>query len=273
MDYTARRRLLAVATVTAGTLVLSPVLVTPHEAPVPIRVSSAPVQLTDAWSDLVTDTLTSAYFLGQLAGGANPTYPLPNPIFIAPIAAQLVVNSLTYAVQLFTGQGSQIPTEIITHINNLANVATAIGKDVPPVVVKQIQNPFIAAKNAIDSITGSGNPLLGLLEAPAVFLDGVLNGQYGLIGFNGPVAVGFIIRNVVAQALFTAPPAGLPFKKPAAALKPNADAAKTVTLKVPAPSGTASSARSKPKAPANSSRQAAAAKSDSKGGGARSKRG
>lgn len=271
MDYAARRRLLAVATVTAGTLVLSPVLVTPHETPVPIRVSSATVQLTDAWSDLVNDTLISAYYLGQMAVGANPTYPLPNPIFIAPIAAQLVVNSLTYAVQLFTGQGAQIPTEIITHINNLADVATAIGKDIPPVVVKQVQNPFIAAKNAIDSITGSGNPLLGLLEAPAVFLDGVLNGQYGLIGFNGPIAVGFIIRNVVAQALFTAPPAGLPFKKPAAALKPKADAATTVTLKVPTPGGTAFSARSKPKAP-TSSKKAASAKSESKGG-AHSRRG
>ncbi len=180
MEHAARRKLLAITTVTAGTLMLSPVIVTPHQTPVPIRVASTSVQLTDAWSQLVNDTIISTYLLGQLAVGANKTYPLPNPIFIAPVAAQLVINPLIYAVQLVTGQGAQIPpTEIIAHINNVAVVVTAIGKDVPPAVVKQIQTPFIAAKDAIDSITTSGNPLLGLLEAPAVFLNEALNSEYG----------------------------------------------------------------------------------------------
>ncbi|GAA2774122.1 hypothetical protein [Mycolicibacterium pallens] len=262
MDYAARRKLLAISTVTAGTLMLSPVVITPHETPVPIRVASASVQLTDAWSQLVNDTIISTYLLGQLAVGANKTYPLPNPIFIAPVAAQLVINPLIYAVQLVTGQGAQIPTEIIAHINNVAVVVTAIGKDIPPAVVKQIQTPFIAAKDAIDSITTSGNPLLGLLEAPAVFLNEALNSEYGLLSLKGPIAVGFIIRNVLATALYTAPPAVvLPFKKPATATLTPTVAAKPVTPKFAAPSGVAGSARAgSKKASANSSRKAGAAK-------------
>ncbi|QEN17365.1 hypothetical protein D3H54_22605 [Mycobacterium sp. ELW1] len=263
--------MLTIAAVTAGTLALSPVIVTPHEAPVPIRVSGTSVQLTDAWSQLVNDTIVSAYLLGQLAVGANSTYPLPNPIFVAPVAAQLVINPLIYAVQLLTGQGAQVPTEIIAHINNLANVAKAIGKDVPPAIVKEIQAPLVAAKDAIDSIAASGNPLLGLLEAPAVFLNGALNSQYGLIGVNGPIALGFIIRNVLATALYTPPPTiVLPFKKPAAAVTPKVAATGTAAPK--APSGTASSARSKPKAAPSSSRKAGAAKTSGTSG-AHSKRG
>lgn len=55
----------------------------------------------------------------------------------------------------------------------------------------------------------------------------------------GPIAVGFIIRNVLATALYTAPPAVvLPFKKPATAtLTPPTVAAKPVTPKFAAPSG------------------------------------
>ncbi|MCV7348487.1 hypothetical protein [Mycolicibacterium rhodesiae] len=273
MDNAARRKLLTVSAVTAGTLILSPVIVTPHQTPVPIRVSSASVQLTDAWSQLINDTIISTYLLGQLAVGANSTYPLPNPIFIAPVAAQLVINPLIYAVQLVTGQGANVPAAIIAHINNVADVAAAIGKDVPPAIAKQIQTPFIAAKDAIESITASGNPLLGLLEAPAVFLNEALNSEYGLLSLKGPIAVGFIIRNVLATALYTAPPAVvLPFKKPAATLSPTVTAT-TGTPKAAAPSGTASSARPKPKASAGSGRTAAAAKASDTKSGAHSRRG
>lgn len=249
MKSAVRRPMLTVAALTtAGALALAPVTVTPpepHGVVSPLRVSTQEVQLTDAWFDLLNDTLISAYLMGQLAVGANPTYPLPNPIFVAPILTQLlVVNPLTYAVQLLTGEGAKVPSEIIAHINNLAVVAQAIGKDVPPAIVKQIQAPFQAIQLAFDSIITAGNPLVGLFEAPAVFLNAALNSQYGLIGYNGPIAVGFIIRNVVAQALFTAPPAALPFKK--AASKTAA-----VTVKQTTPSGTASSARSKPKAPSS----------------------
>ncbi|TDO18607.1 hypothetical protein EV580_1794 [Mycobacterium sp. BK086] len=279
MERAARRPMLAAAALTtAGALALSPITVTPpdlHTAGIsPLRVSTQEVQLTDAWFDLLNDTLISAYLLGQLAVGANPAYPLPNPMFIAPILTQLVVvNPLTYAVQLLTGEGAKVPTEIIAHINNLVLVAQAIGKDVPPAIVKEIQNPFFALQQAVESITTASNLLIGLLEAPAVFLNGALNGQYGLIGYNGPIALGFIIRNVVAQQLFTPPPAVLPFKKAASAsaLRPKASA---ITV---APSGTAGSARSKPKAPSSAAsskrKPAASAKTGTDTGQGHSKRG
>lgn len=269
-----RPMLTAAALTTAGALALAPVTVTPpdlHAASTsPLRVSTQEVALTDAWFDLLNDTLISAYLMGQLVVGANPTYRLPNPIFVAPILTQLlVVNPLTYAVQLLTGEGAKVPTEIITHINTLALVAGAIVKDVPPAVVKEIQAPFQALQLAFESIVTAGNPLLALFEAPAVFLNGALNSQFGLIGYNGPIALGFIVRNVVAQALFTAPPAVLPFKK--AASKTAA-----VTVKQTAPSGTASSARSKPKAPssaAGSKRKPATSAKTNGGGQGHSKRG
>ncbi len=271
-----RPMLTAAALTTAGALALSPITVTPsdlHAAGVsPLRVSTQEVVLTDAWFDLLNDTLVSGILMGQLIVGANPVYPLPNPIFVAPLLTQLlVVNPLTYAVQLLTGEGAKVPTEIIAHINNLAVVAQAIGKDVPGAIVKEIQAPFQSLQLAFESITTSSNLLLGLFEAPAVFLNAALNSQYGLIGPAGPISLGFIIRNVVAQALFTAPPAALPFKK--AASKTTA-----VTVKQTAPSGTASSARSKPKAPSSTAsgkrKPAASAKTNNNNAGqGHSKRG
>jgi hypothetical protein len=141
----------------------------------------------------------------------------------------------------------------------------------PPVIVQQIQTPFVAIKLALDSITTSTNLLIGLLEAPAVFLDAALNSQYGLIGVNGPITIPIILRNLLVDAIYTTPPTiVLPFKK-AAAAAPTAAAA---TVTPAAPSGTASSARSKPKAPANSSRKAASAKASNSGAGSgHSKRG
>ena len=265
MEFAARRPLLALATLTtAGAMALAPISVTPdlHAlGTAPARISTEAVQLTDAWSDLVANTVGSVVQLGGLVIGIDGNVPLPNPtIFVAPVATQLVLNQLIYAVQLFTGQGAKIPTEIAAHLTNLGNVASGLISALPPAIVKQIQTPFFAAKDAIDSITTSTNLLLGLLEAPAVFLDGVLNSQYGLLGINGPIAIPVIVRNLLTAAIYTPPPTiVLPFKKAsAAALRQTASL--TVTVKVVAPSGTASSARSKPKAPASSSRKAASAK-------------
>jgi hypothetical protein len=254
--------LTAAALTTAGALALAPISIAPAAPDISAaRISTQEVQLTDAWFDLLNETLISAYLLGQLAVGTNSTYPLPNPIFIAPVLTQLlVVNPLTYAVQLLTGEGAQVPTEIIAHLNNVVNFGKAVAKDVPPAIVKQIQTPFVAVQDTIDFVSAATNKLIALLEAPAVFLNSALNSQYGLIGVNGPIALGFIIRNVLAQALFTAPPSVLPFKKAAAATK-------TVASKVASPSGTAASTRSKPKTPSSSSTKASSAKAAKKAGG------
>jgi hypothetical protein len=253
MEYAARRPMLAIATLTTvGALALAPIAVAPPELSAPsiaaARISTEAVQLTDAWSDLLTNTVVNVIQLGGLFLGVSSTFPLPNPtIPLAPVATQLVLNPLIYAVQLFTGQGAQIPTEIATHLSNIANFVQLIVSDVPGIIVQQIQAPFLAAKLALDSITTGGNLLLGFLEAPAVFLDTALNSQFGLIGVDGPIAVPITIRNLLATALYTTPPTiTLPFKKAASTPKPTA--ATTVTSRVASPSGTASSARSKPKA-------------------------
>jgi hypothetical protein len=270
MQRAARRPMLSIATLTTvGALALAPIAVAPPELSAPsiaaARISAEAVQLTDAWSDLLTNTVVNVVQLGGLFLGVSSTFPLPNPtIPLAPVATQLVLNPLIYAVQLFTGQGAQIPTEIATHLSNIANFVQLIVSDVPGIIVQQIQTPFLAAKLALDSITTGGNLLLGLLEAPAVFLDTALNSQFGLIGVDGPIAVPIIIRNLLATALYTTPPTiVLPFKKAASTPTPTPAAATTVTSRVASPSGTASSARSKPKASssaASSKRMTASAK-------------
>jgi hypothetical protein len=278
MEHAAGRSMRTVATLTtAGALALTPLAVAPPELHAPsfeaMRISAQAVQLTDAWSDLATDTLGSVVYLGALFLGQDNNFPLPNPtIPLAPVATQLVLNPLIYAVQLVTGHGGQIPGEIATHLTNVFNLATGLVADVPPAIVQQILTPFLAAQEAIDSITTSGNLLLGLLEAPAVFLNLALNSQYGLLGATGPIGVSIIVRNLLATAIATPlPTIVLPFKKPAAAAStPKAVAAAAVAPK----SATASSARSKPKAPANSSRKAASAKaSNGSAGSGHSKRG
>jgi hypothetical protein len=286
-DGTRRRRVLAVATLaTAGALALAPIAVAPPELHAPsiaaARISTQAVQLTDAWSDLLNDTLGSVVQLGGLFIGANSTFPLPNPtIPLAPVATQLVLNQLIYLGQLFTGQGAQIPGEIATPLTNVFNLAKGLVGDLPPAIVQQIQTPFVAAKLAIDSITTSGNLLIGLLEAPAVFLNFALNSQYGLLGVTGPIAVPIIVRNLLAVAVDPPLPAWLsnilqPGKAPsAAALRATPAAAATVTLKVAPPSHTAGSARSASNKPAAaSSRKAASAKANSNNAGqGHSKRG
>ncbi|MBB3750122.1 hypothetical protein FHT44_002583 [Mycolicibacterium sp. BK634] len=275
MELAVRRPMVtAAALATAGSLALTPVIATPPQLHAldlsPATISTQAVQLTDAWSDLLSNTVSSVVQLGGLFIGLNSTFPLPNPVFIAPVAAQLVLNPLIYAGQLLTGQGAKIPGEIADHLQNLAVLAQAIVSDVIPAIGLQIRTPFIAFQDTISYIANASNKLVALLQAPALFLDAVLNSQYGLIGPNGPIGVPIIIRNLVASGIAAAtfPPIVLPFKK-ASGAKTVAPKAATVT----APSGTASSARSKPKAPSSSNRKATSAKASSKGGGAHSARG
>ncbi len=261
MDHAARRSLLAAAALTtAGALTLAPITIAPNDIHAPsvsaVRISTQVVQLTDAWSELLTNTVGSTIQLAGMVLGLDSGAPLPNPtIPLAPIATQLVLNQLVYVGQLLTGQGGQIPNEILTHLGKIQNIGVGLSNDLPGIIVAQLQTPFAAVQAAITYYANTTNKLIALLEAPAVFLDFALNSQYGLLGFNGPIAVPIYIRNALAKAIETPiPPIVLPFKKAAAATsKPPSAAATTAT-----PSGTASSARSKPAAPASGSREASA---------------
>ncbi|EHB58412.1 hypothetical protein MycrhDRAFT_0848 [Mycolicibacterium rhodesiae JS60] len=255
------------ALTTAGALALAPISIALSDLHTPgitaTRISTEAVQLTDAWSDLLTNTVENTIQLAGLFIGLSSGATLPNPIFIAPVATQLVLNQLIYAVQLFTGQGAEIPVELTTHLDKIGNLIQGLTNDLPGIVVAQFQTPFLALQLALDSITTSGNPLIALLEAPAIFLDAALNSQYGLLGPTGPIAVPILVRNFLAQAISTPPPTiTLPFKKA------KSSAASTVTLKPASPSGTASSARSKTKAPAGANRKAATTKPAKTAGGA-----
>lgn len=274
MEHAARRSALTVATLTtAGALVLTPVTVTPADEHAPVRISAQTVALTDAWSQLFTDTASSVTGLVTMAIGANNNYPLPSPTFpLAPVVTQLVLNQFAYAGLLLTGQGGQIPAWIGAHLTEVGKIAQLAVSAVPGVAFEQLRTPFSAAAQTLDFIANSGNPLAALVQAPAVFLNLALNSQYGLLGFTGPIGLSLIFRNLLATAVYTPlPTVVLPFKKPAAAVTPKSATTKTVAEK--SPSGTASSGRSKPKPKAaNSSRKATAAKANSSGG-AHSKRG
>lgn len=103
----------AAALTTIGALALTPIALAPPALHAPgvtaTRISTQAVHLTDAWSDLLNGTVASVVELGGLFVGANSTFPLPNPIFIAPVIAQLVLNPLIYGVQLITGQAARSP--------------------------------------------------------------------------------------------------------------------------------------------------------------------
>jgi hypothetical protein len=278
MEQATRRPLLALATLTtAGALALSPITVTPHAPGISAaRISTQAIQLTDAWTDLVGDTVVSVVTLGAMFLGADNNYPLPSPtIPFAPVVTQLVLNQFIYAAQLLTGNGGQIPGEISTHLTAVVDIAGSVLGAAGPLLGEYLKLPIAAAQAAIDYVATATNPLLALFEAPAVFLNLVLNNQYGLFGQVGPIGFPIIIRNILAKALYTTPPAiTLPFKKAAASSTPKLAAA---TVKVVAPSGTAGSARSKPKAPssaASTKRTTASAKANSNNAGqGHSKRG
>ncbi|WP_319430966.1 hypothetical protein [Mycobacterium sp. RTGN5] len=260
MQRAARRPMLAVAAMTtAGALALAPISVAPPELHTPAisaaRVSTQAVQLTDAWSDLANHTRMSVVGLTKMFLGTDNNYPLPSPTLpLAPVATQLVLNQVIYVAQLLTGKGGQIPGEIVTHLQGVGTIAVQVLSALPEVIGEGLKVPFVATQLALESIGAAPNPLAGLLFAPAIFLDVALNSPAGLLGQIGPIGFGLIVRNALAKAIYTTPPAGLPFKKAAAAK-----------------SATASSTRAKPKAPA-SSRKAVSAKA-SNGGARHSKRG
>lgn len=256
MEPVARRSMLAVASLTTvGSLALAPVTVAPPALPVPTisatRVANHDVQLADAWSELLNNTLQRVDVLVPLFLGQDNAFPLPSPtIPLAPILTQLALNPVIYAVQLITGQGGKIPTEITTHISQVLGATQIVLTQLPPLIGPQIQAPFNAIKLALESIATSSNLLLGLIEAPAVLLDNALNSEYGLLGDKGPVAVSIIVRNLFANALATPLPV-LPFKKASgAAVTTRAPKATTAAA---VPSGVAGSARTKDKAPSTKS--------------------
>lgn len=273
MEHVAGHPLRTVAALTtAGVLALTPITVAGPELSgshlSTAQISTQVVQLSNAWTELVGDTIGSLTELSVLARGADSNFfPLPSPtIFVAPIVTQLVLNQLIYAVQLFSGQGGNIPVEISTHVTDVIKVVIEAGGAVPGIVFQQLATPFVAARDVIEWVINNSNPVQALFDAPAAFLNLALNGQTGLLGVYGPIGLPIVVRNLIAKALYTQPPAGLPFKKAAAKTpKPKAAA-------VSAPSGTASSARSKPKSSPNSSRKATSAKTGTKSAGAHSKR-
>ena len=269
MHSATRRPVTAIAAVTtAGALALSPIVVTPPELPTPgiaaARISSQAIQLTDAWSELASDTVSSVVELGKLVIGTDTTFPLPSPSFpLAPVATQLVLNQLIYVAQLFTGDGGNIPLEIGTHLNELGKVAAQVVQALPQVIPQQLYTPILAAQEAIKFVLGSANPVAALFQAPAVFLDIALNSDAGLLGIYGPIGLPVVIRNLITKAIYTpAPTIVLPFKKAAGAtLKPKA----TTTTASPKASGVAGSARAgsknAPSAASSSAKNAGAAKS------------
>ncbi|APE16322.1 hypothetical protein BOH72_14950 [Mycobacterium sp. WY10] len=136
---------------------------------------------------------------------------------------------------------------------------------------EQLKAPFFAAAQTLEFIANSANPLTALFQAPAVFLNIALNSQYGLLGFTGPIGLSLIFRNLLANAVYTPlPSVVLPFKTASkAAAQPKAAATPTPVKTAAAPSGTASSARSKhttpSSAPSSKRKPSASAKTDTKG--------
>lgn len=237
MEHAARRPLLAVATLTtAAALTLAPTTIAPPELHTPSAaatyLSTQTFRLTDAWSALASDSVQSVVELVRIAAGADGNYPLPSPtIPLAPIATQIVLNQLIYLGQLLTGHGGEIPGEIAKHLTIVGQILHDLPGEVSPIIIEQLQTPFIAAKFAIDSISASSNPLVGLFEAPAIFFDVALNSQTGLLGKFGPIGLPLIVRNAVATAIDPPLPAWL-----AHILQPAKPAtASTVALKVAAP--------------------------------------
>lgn len=205
MQYAARSLLTAATLTTAGALALTTLTFTPSVVHTPnvsaMPLSSQTVQLADAWSDLATNTLESVVFLASMTLGEQG-YDLPSPTLpLAPIATQFVLNQLIYLGQLVTGHGGQIPGEIATHLTNVGKVLSKDLPQIPPLIRAQLQTPLIAVQTAVTSVISSTNPLIGLLEAPAVFLDYALNNQTGLLGKYGPIGVPIIIRNELAVAI------------------------------------------------------------------------
>lgn len=164
------------------------------------------IQLTDAWSDLIASSTNSLQALVQFSGVGLPA--VSNPI--APIAEQVAINLLTYGGQLLSGQGGLIPGEIQSHVGKVGQVVQQLIAAIPTYVQQVIANQSTAVALAVQAFTA--NPLTGLIEAPAVFLNQEINGIGGLFTVL-QVAVG--TRNATALALDPPLPSWLSWLKPA----------------------------------------------------------
>ena len=211
MEHPARRPMLALTTLTiAGALALTPISIAPPELHTPAisaaRISTRAVQLSDAWSDLFTNT---AHQCGQDRGDLRrDKQRLPadeSDLYRA--YRRATRDQPTYLRRAAVHRpGRPDPHRGRRSPLAVATIGNVIFGELPGAIVKQIQTPFQAAQLAIDSITTASNKLIALLEAPAVFLDATLNTTYGLMGINGPIAVPFLLRNLLANGLYTTPP-------------------------------------------------------------------
>jgi hypothetical protein len=145
-----------------------------------------------------------------IATGADSHYPLPagaNPI--APITEQVVRSAVTYAQQLATGQGKQIPAEISAQAANLAKAIPAVQdlliEDVAIIPIAVFSAAFLTVA-LIASLPASASALAGL---PGIWLNALVRPPLQWV-YNG-----FAIRNTIAVAL--QPPSSQLQPPPAAA--------------------------------------------------------
>jgi len=164
---------------TAGVVLVgaSVIAVTPLVAPMP-SVQTRPVQLVDAWSDLVTDTTAN---LQNIAANADPTA-------ISGVFSALGTNPVGVLEALFN------LTPTVT--SDLTPLPGTISVDLPPgleLLIAQIGAEG-ATFNAISDVVGelSSNPsaaLNTLLEAPATIVNAFLNGEDNISLLNGIVDI------------------------------------------------------------------------------------
>jgi hypothetical protein len=164
---------------TAGVALVgaSVIAVTPLVAPMP-SVQTRPVQLVDAWSDLVADT--TANFQNILAGADSTA--------ISGVFSALGTNPLGVLEALFN------LTPTVT--SDLTSLPGTISVELPPgleLLIAQIGAEG-ATFNAISDVVGelSSNPsaaLSTLLEAPATIANAFLNGQDNISLLNGIIDI------------------------------------------------------------------------------------
>ena len=228
MELTLRPFITAgVALTAAGAIALAPVAPpTPAGHLSAPRVSAQAVRLTDYWSDLIGSFTTELGDLVTTASGGDPGFPLPpgiNPV--VPILQQFVLNQIGYVGDLLALNPAAIVTGVTTHLNNLVSAGTEIaGMNLALVFAELYAFGVSAPIGTFEYVAGNffSNPLLTLIEAPAVFLGPVVYGDVYV-----PTYFTLEERNLIAEALDPPLPSWLSGLAPAAAT-PNATA-KTVT--------------------------------------------
>jgi hypothetical protein len=234
-----------VAVTAAGVIAAAPVAPPPPaiHASAP-RVSAQAVRLADAWSDLVTNTENDLTALGTLAAANPPNNPTD------PVLQQFVTNLNTYRGELRNGQGGLIPGQVETHLTNLLKQGSAaVGAAVLSSVIFPVISTLQGIRDALGSYRTYGPRTL--YEAPAVFLDDLLNFTasflfpnppsllpqlvtipFGLLTSGGPIGLALGVRNAIAGALYPAAPSA-----PAAVSAATTATPKTPTLNVKPPTG------------------------------------